>query len=376
MRRMVSTDYFPSDELDRLGDYTRDELTQIRSLDYMRWLSASAHTGNAGPATAAAHYLERWPRTYSTDLVKKCLTLERRELDLYGKAATAAGSTSDPTWAAPLAGPKEFREAFLRIVRPLDIVGQLPGVRPVPLNTPVPVWNPTSPSSATWVGQGALKPLVAFSFASAILAPTKIQVGCAVTRELLYLGAPNTAQALRDLLVFQVVTGLNEEFIVPARAAVAGERPGSVTNAGTTVVTANNPVTDAQAVLAALQAARPTATPVLIMDPSAAAALIATDKHRDLTLAGGTAYGAQVIVAPAAGKTIAALDPSALLVADTGMEIDANRHALIALDSAPLSTAAQVLTSAWQANLVALRAERFVSWKLTTAVACQHATRA
>jgi hypothetical protein len=365
-------------EMPRLSDLTRDQLSYRRSLDYSRWIAARIETGGAGPAAAAARYLDKWPRSISQDLVRKALTLDTQELDLADKAAVAIGNTTDAAWAGALVTPKELRDAFLTIVRPQEIPSQLPGIRHVPLATPVPTWNPNSPSSATWIGQGVLKPITQFAFGSATVTPAKVQCGCALTRELLEFGMPDSDLAIRDVLAFQVVTGVNEEFILPARAAVANERPGSVTNAGTLVTTANDPVVDAKAVLTALQVARPTATPVLIMDGTAASALIATDKHRDLTLTGGIAFGAKTLVVPAAGKTIAAIDPSAVLLSDLSVEFDTSRHASIVLDSTPAAVPDEekVYVSLFQRNLIGLRAERFISWKLTAAVACQYTTRA
>ena len=359
--------------MERLADVTARQLAEQRALDFSRWVAAQAATGAAGPEAAAAYYLDRWPRTLSHDLVRKVL------VGLETKAAVAPGTTTDATWAGPLIGPKPLADSFLNIVRPQEILGQLVGVLRVPLDTPIPLWTPNAVSAAGWVGQGVMKALSAFAFTSATLTPAKIQIAVAVTKELLVLALPGSEAALRDILALQIVTGVNEEFITPARVAVANGRPGSVTNVGTLVVTQNDPVKDAAAVLAALVAARPQVTnPTLIMNVDAASALIATDHHRDLTLTGGIAFGAKAIVVPAAGKTIAALDPSAVLLSDLGVEFDASRQASIVLDSAPVSPPDEntVSVSLFQRNLVALRAERYISWKLTAAAACQYTTRA
>jgi hypothetical protein len=116
-------------------------------------------------------YLERWPRGFSADIVRKSLELET-------KAAVAAGTTTDSAWAQPLVSPKPLADGFLSLVRPPEVVSPLPGVRRVPVETPVPVWNPNSPSSATWVAQGQMKAIAAFAFGSATLGAAKIQCGC------------------------------------------------------------------------------------------------------------------------------------------------------------------------------------------------------
>ena len=52
---------------DRLAEFTKDQLTHVRSLDFARWVAAVAHTGHAGPAAAAKFYLEHWPRSVSIE---------------------------------------------------------------------------------------------------------------------------------------------------------------------------------------------------------------------------------------------------------------------------------------------------------------------
>jgi hypothetical protein len=49
---------------------------------------------------------------------------------------------------------------------------------------------------------------------------------------------------------------------------------------------------------------------------------------------------------------------------ENGVEIDISREASLQLDSAPTDPvdATATLTSLWQANLVALRVERWITW--------------
>ena len=56
-----------------------------------------------------------------------------------------------------------------------------------------------------------------------------------------------------------------------------------------------------------------------------------------------------------------------VLLADDGqVTIDASREASLQMESAPDSppTATTVLTSLWQHNMVAIKAERFINWRL------------
>ena len=64
-----------------------------------------------------------------------------------------------------------------------------------------------------------------------------------------------------------------------------------------------------------------------------------------------------------AGNTIA-LDPRGVFVADTGAEIDTSREAAIEFVDAPTAaTAATIMTSLFQTNMIGFRVERFVGWQ-------------
>jgi hypothetical protein len=67
------------------------------------------------------------------------------------------------------------------------------------------------------------------------------------------------------------------------------------------------------------------------------------------------AVGNQIIIAHA---------PSILIADESGVEVDISREASVYLDSAPTDPpdATAVLTSLWQANLVGLRVERYITW--------------
>jgi len=70
--------------------------------------------------------------------------------------------------------------------------------------------------------------------------------------------------------------------------------------------------------------------------------------------------------------------PSILFADDGGVNIDVSREATVEMNTVPTSpiTASSVYVSLWQANLIGLRAERFINWKRarTTAVVYTTAT--
>src|SRR4030095_12449409 len=79
-----------------------------------------------------------------------------------------------------------------------------------------------------------------------------------------------------------------------------------------------------------------------------------------------------------AGTNVIALQPSLVLYADGGMEIDASQEASLQMDSAPMAPADAntVYVSLWQTNSVGLRAERFVNWAKANANAVKYLTAA
>jgi hypothetical protein len=84
-----------------------------------------------------------------------------------------------------------------------------------------------------------------------------------------------------------------------------------------------------------------------------------------LTVSGGSLLGVPVVTSQAVGnQIIIAHAPSILIADESGVEIDISREASVYLDSAPTDPpdATAVLTSLWQANLVGLRVERYITW--------------
>lgn len=121
-----------------------------------------------------------------------------------------------------------------------------------------------------------------------------------------------------------------------------------------TALTAGSPAasTDPGVLLAAISGGQPQ-SPALIAGWDV---ILSWDAGtvRDLT-----ALGVPVIPTGAAAGTAIAIDQSGLLLADAGAVIETARHANLAMSDAPGSDAPT--TSLWQKNLIALRAERWIT---------------
>jgi hypothetical protein len=178
-------------------------------------------------------------------------------------------------------------------------------------------------------------------------------------------------------MVAGIAQFLDQQFIDPAAAAVAGVSPGSVTNGVTPITTAGstpaNARTDIQAMANAMTALNiSTAGAYLILSESNALALtnalnpLGQQLFPGMAQQGGTIMGYQAVASQAAGTTVALIKPDQILYADDGgVTIDVSREASLQMDSAPMAVpdATVVLTSLWQMNYVGLRAERFINWK-------------
>jgi hypothetical protein len=336
-----------------LADLTVSQHTTARSLAFVKWLSCLQVTRGARTA-ASALYAERWPRTSKDlvphDLVMKCVGAYRTtDFDPAGrKAAIAAGSTTDATWAAPLVHD-ELAKAFYDVAVRASLLGRIPGLRHIPIRAKVPTL--TSDATYVWVGESSLKPASRFSFSDGLtLESTKAQAIVVVTRELAELAVPGLEGVLRDYLLDGLTAFTDHAFLDPAAAGVPGVQPPSITAGLTPIVATGDLATDLGALIAALSSSRPSAeTVVLIASPGSITA-------KDVPI------GATVVTSAAAAGLIVAADPSGLFVADTGLEFDVSFEALLELDTAPTGTAGSTLTPLFQSNLAAYRIERYVNW--------------
>lgn len=328
--------------LPRLSDVTKAQVQDALVLDYCKWLSCLSQTNV--PTRASEVFLERYPHALGASLIRK--------------AATTPGTSTDPAWAGPLAAIRPFVDAFVALARSASLLGRIPGLRTIPFNVKVPIQ--TGDAGYVWVKQGDPKPVSKLAFSNGVtLGPTKASAIIVVTRELITLTVPNAEQALRDTLIAGLTSFTDKSFLDPASAAIVDTRPASVTNGTTPVAGTGNLAADVQALLAAFFAGNPNAIdPVLICNAANGAAI--------RSMNGGGGVGLPIVVSGAALGNVIALDAASVFVADAGVEIDTSREASIEMVDAPATpTAATVMTSLFQTNMVGFRVERFLNWTTT-----------
>lgn len=295
------------------------------------------------------------------------------------KAAVAAGTTQDATWASPLVQLQEMQSEFIDFLRPMTIVGRIPNIRRVPFN--IKFTRQTAGTSGTFVGEGAPKPLGKMDFELLSLAFTKAATIIVMTEELLRFSNPNAEVLARDDLAAGIQRYIDARFIDPVYAGVANVSPASITNGltpipstGTTIAA----ITDVAGLALAqlIGAELDPSTFYWIMNPSTALSLSLKRTSQDvfafpnITPLGGTFLGYPVItsnsVALSGSPTesfVVLCDPTNIMLADDGgVSIDMSTEASLQMSDTP-SAGAQSLVSLWQNNLVGLRAERFINWR-------------
>jgi HK97 family phage major capsid protein/HK97 family phage prohead protease len=286
------------------------------------------------------------------------------------KAAVAAGTTTDATWAKPLVNPSITAD-FLPLLRAATIIGKIAGLRKVPFNVNVPAQ--TAGGVVSWVGELKPKPVTAMAFAMENLPFNKVAAIVVLSQELVRFSNPSAEAVVRDSLVKDIAAYLDAQFINPAVAAVAGVNPASITNGAPTAAATTNPLADIMGLINHFATNNiPVDGLTFILSPSNALALSfrtnldGSPEFPGIGINGGSYKGLQFITSNTVTTNVIALQPQYIMMADDGgVTIDASTEASLQMDSAPVSPVVDttVLVSMFQMNAVALRAERYITWK-------------
>ncbi|MFW4716689.1 phage major capsid protein [Pseudomonas aeruginosa] len=316
---------------------------------------------------------------------------------LVTKAAVAAATTSDATWAGPLVGDETSVFAdFVEYLRPQTILGRfgtngIPSLRRVPFR--VPLIGQTSGGDGYWVGEGQAKPLTKFDFERKTLEPLKVANIAVATMEVIRDSSPSADVIIRDQLAAALRERLDIDFIDPAKAAVAGVSPASILNGVAGIPSSGNTADDVRADIRALfnafiAANNAPTSGVWLMPATTALALslmqnpLGQAEFPGISMTGGTLFGLPVIVSEyiptaSAGAVVALVNASDIYLGDEGgVDLSMSTEASLQMDNAPdnPTTASTVLVSLWQRDLVGFRAERAINWARRRASAVAYLT--
>lgn len=293
----------------------------------------------------------------------------------FAKAAVAAGTTTNSTWASPLVPDEVGFGDFVEFLRPMTILGQMTGLRRIPFRTRLV--SQTTGGEGYWVAEGAAKPLTKFDFSKTTLEPLKVANIVVSTMELLRDSSPAADAIIRDQMAEALRARLDIDFIDPAKAAVPGESPASISNGVTPIPasgtgTADDVRADIKALFGAYIAANNSpAGAVWVMTPATALSLslllnpLGQPEFPGINMTGGTLSGLPVITSDyvptlSGGSYVFLVKQSDIWFADEGgIAVDMSQEATLEMDDAPSGTAT---VSLWQNNLIGFRAERTVNW--------------
>lgn len=318
------------------------------------------------------------------------------ELQTALKAAVTMGSTTTGGALAALAEPQIMQSEFIDYLFHRTIIGRIPGLRRVPFN--IKIQRQTSVASVNWVGEGKPKPLGIGALDTVTLGFYKIAGIVPLSDEVVRFSNPSAEALVRDELAKAIVSMMDHDFLDPEKAAVAGVSPASITNDVTAVAATGtayaNFAADVGSALAGFDTARiDTSDLVVVMNTRQARALslmlnsLGQKLFPDISAtnsADGSIMGYPVIVSgnvdytedsPQEGDNIIFLKPSEIFLADDGqVTVDISREASVEMSTTPTDPVVNttVLVSAFQQNMVLVRAERYVNWLKRRAAAVQY----
>lgn len=389
LEKMAELNVKSATPIDDQSKMQRRNITSVKSAEKLEPGIAFARyamclTKSKGNHALAHKLAERhYPQTES---IVKTLKMQAEGADLQSmlmmKASVAAGTTTDSTWAGPLAEPAAFMGDFIDYLRPRTLIGQAQ-FEPIPFN--VRIGGATSGGTAGWVGQGKAKPVTKFDFNDTTSQFTKVAAIAVITQELARFNDMAAETRIRNLLAGCVIARVDADLFDPDLAAVSAVNPGGLLNGVSPV--AGPASLDPDLVRAALlrlwapwNSTHLGTRPAYYTTPGVARALafaresLGTPAFPGVTPNGGTLDGIPLRTSQhlahnggSGGAPFILVDEAEIYLADDGsVTLDARDDVAVEMDSAPSSNSGTPtgasLVSMWQTNSIAFRCERFIWW--------------
>ena len=274
------------------------------------------------------------------------------------KTAVAAGTTSDASWAAPLAQYSVVANAFLESLRHHGVFDlMLPAMRRLPFR--VNVGLSTTAITGTTLPEQHAKPISKLTLSGSTLDERKAVALLIMTAELARFGNTAGGDLFAQELSAAIATATDSEFCT---ILIAG-----ATSIGSSGSTAEHVRNDLRAMLAAVTTSARSRLYLLV--PPAIAKVLSvlhtnagSEAFPNVTFNGGSIAGIQVGVSDGVPTSTAILtDAQQIAAASETVGLDSSSQADVQHDTAPDSppTSATNMQSLWQSNKVALKAERF-----------------
>jgi HK97 family phage major capsid protein len=306
-----------------------------------------------------------------------------RRIPMLAKAAVSGATTTDPGWAGSLAHDEGVVQDFITFLRDQTIIGQfgtdgIPALRSGVEGVPIDVQS--SAAAASWVEEGAAKPVTSWTYDTRKLETFKLAAIAVASDELLRKATQAADVMLRDELARAVAEKEDSTFIGTAagtNGAPAGILNGATKQASDATVGATPTEkfeSDFKYLVSKMIAAKiPFSGMVIIMSSSNAFSL---SRIRDpqgnatyptIGMTGGSISGIPVLISDHVGNTVALMAAGEIyLVGGNNLDTRMSSEASLEMNNAPTGSTSTPtgsnLVSMFQTNSKAFLVEERIGW--------------
>ena len=281
--------------------------------------------------------------------------------DLITKATL--GTTTNSGFAATLVHENHLVGEFVELLRQATVFDQLQGFRAVPFRSKIP--SQVTGGTASWVGEGAAKPLTNPTFSEVEIGEHKLAAITVYTQELMRRSDPSVSVLVRDDLIAASAILVDSTFL--DATAASATRPAGVLNG--VAMTPNTGETaaayekDLLTLINTFVANNLSLDGAYFLMSETRAAQIAllrdalgNSYFNGMALRGSrTLLGIPVITSQALGNKIILVKTSEILLAqDGGVDVSYSDQATL-VDGGTTH-------HLWQENKFAVRVEKFITW--------------
>ncbi len=275
---------------------------------------------------------------------------------LLAKAAVSPALTTAPNWGGNIAD-QNGRE-FFGAADELSVIGRLPGLRRVPLNTNLS--GVADEFTASWRGQGNPAPIRAMAFDDAPLQPLIVSSACAFSIELMRNAQVEAEEVVRSQLMRSAANQIDVDFLDPANAGAADLKPASVSNGLTAITATANARADVANLVDAFEG---DLTQAAFVGSPKVFARMNNQERPFVGLRDGELLNAPCLaVRNVPDDVLFIVDASGIALGDDGFAFSASTQTSLQMNDAPSGAAQHVST--FQSGLVAVKIERRINWRV------------
>lgn len=291
--------------------------------------------------------------------------------DLITKATL--GTTTDAGFAATLVHENQLVGEFVELLRQATVFDKLQGFRAVPFRSKIP--SQVTGGTASWVGEGAAKPLTNPTFGEVEIGEHKLAAITVYTQELMRRSDPSVSVLVRDDLIAASAALVDATFLDSVGASAV--RPAGVLNGVTATPNTGETAAAYEKDLLALINTFVTNNLSLdgayfLMSETRAAQIallrdaLGNSYFNGMALRGSrTLLGIPVITSQSLGNKIILVKTSEILLAqDGGVDVSYSDQATLVDGS--------TTHHLWQENKFAVRVEKFITWAKRRPVAAAY----